>query len=148
MITHMRSNDAYLGLPHDVFCFTMIQEIIAKSVSAELGSYTHMVGSLHLYENDFRRAETFLNEGFQPTEGLMRKMPECDPWKAIQQVLSAEREIRLNGVPGSKSVDGLDDYWADIVRLLQIFRPFNGIPMLTKQRSSVMKCHPRNTFIS
>ena len=24
----LRSNDAYLGLPHDVFCFTMLQEIM------------------------------------------------------------------------------------------------------------------------
>jgi thymidylate synthase len=27
MLVSMRSNDAYKGLPHDVFCFTMLQEI-------------------------------------------------------------------------------------------------------------------------
>src|SRR5690606_4963573 len=27
MMTSMRSNDAFLGLPHDIFCFTMLQEI-------------------------------------------------------------------------------------------------------------------------
>ena len=122
MITHMRSNDAYRGLPHDVFCFTMLQEIIARSLSVEMGTYTHMVGSLHLYEDDILAAKTFLNEGYQPTQGLMRRMPEGDPWNAIQQVLLAEREIRLHGVPSSESLNGLDDYWADIVRLLQIFR--------------------------
>ena len=25
MVTTLRSNDAYKGLPHDVFCFTMLQ---------------------------------------------------------------------------------------------------------------------------
>ncbi len=38
MIVNMRSNDAYLGLPHDIFAFTMIQEIVAKSLKRELGS--------------------------------------------------------------------------------------------------------------
>jgi thymidylate synthase len=37
MVTTMRSNDAYLGLPHDVFCFTMLQEIIARSLGREIG---------------------------------------------------------------------------------------------------------------
>ena len=32
MLAHMRSNDAYLGLPNDVFAFTMIQELIAEEV--------------------------------------------------------------------------------------------------------------------
>ena len=32
MMTNMRSNDAYLGLPHDIFAFTFLQEAIARSV--------------------------------------------------------------------------------------------------------------------
>ena len=35
LIVTMRSNDAYLGLPHDIFCFTMLQEIIARSLDQE-----------------------------------------------------------------------------------------------------------------
>ena len=50
MITNMRSNDAYVGLPHDVFCFTMIQEIVARHLDVEPGVYRHIVGSLHLYD--------------------------------------------------------------------------------------------------
>ena len=29
MMTYMRSNDVFLWLPHDVFCFTMLQELVA-----------------------------------------------------------------------------------------------------------------------
>ena len=29
-LTCMRSNDAYFGLPHDIFCFTMLQELVAR----------------------------------------------------------------------------------------------------------------------
>lgn len=31
MVVNMRSNDVYWGLPHDVFCFTMLQEIVART---------------------------------------------------------------------------------------------------------------------
>lgn len=34
MLTNMRSHDAYTGMPHDFFCFTMIQEIVARSLEA------------------------------------------------------------------------------------------------------------------
>ena len=42
LFAHMRSNDAFLGLPHDIFCFTMLQEIMARSLGVELGSYKHL----------------------------------------------------------------------------------------------------------
>ena len=56
LIVTMRSNDAYIGLPHDVFCFTMLQEIVARSLNREIGSYRHFVGSMHLYDPDRSRA--------------------------------------------------------------------------------------------
>ena len=39
LITNMRSNDAYLGLPHDIFCFTMLQELVSRTLDTGLGSY-------------------------------------------------------------------------------------------------------------
>jgi len=39
MLTNMRSNDAFWGLPHNIFSFTMIQEILARTLSVELGTY-------------------------------------------------------------------------------------------------------------
>lgn len=36
-ISHLRSNDAFLGLPHDIFSFTMMQELIARRLDADLG---------------------------------------------------------------------------------------------------------------
>ena len=122
MFTHMRSNDAFLGLPHDVFCFTMLQEIMAKTLGVKLGKYKHMVGSLHIYDKDENQAQLFLDEGWQPTGNLMEPMPDGDPWPAIQSVLSAERAIRVGEGFDPKVVDSLNDYWADIVRLLLIFR--------------------------
>ena len=65
MLTTMRSNDAYIGLPHDVFCFSMLQEIIACSLGSDLGTYRHFVGSMHLYDRDLSKAEEFVSEGLQ-----------------------------------------------------------------------------------
>lgn len=67
---HMRSNDAFLGLPHDIFAFTMMQEIAARELGVELGKYHHSVASLHLYDDDPEgkvrarsRAQSYLDEG-------------------------------------------------------------------------------------
>jgi thymidylate synthase len=46
LLTHMRSNDPNIGLPHDVFCFTMLQEIIARGLGVEPGPYTWSVASI------------------------------------------------------------------------------------------------------
>jgi len=76
----MRSNDAFKGLPHDVFSFTMIQEIVARTLGHQLGVYTHFVGSLHLYDSDLRAARQYLDEGWQPTQLVaMPTMPPGDP---------------------------------------------------------------------
>ncbi len=47
-----RSNDLFLGFPHNVVQFTMLQEIIAGWLNLELGDYTHISDSLHLYSRD------------------------------------------------------------------------------------------------
>jgi len=79
MYTNMRSNDAFLGLPHDVFAFTMIQEIVARSLEIKLGTYYHAVGSLHLYKKHRKKARQYLNEGLQSTKAVSIHKDECDP---------------------------------------------------------------------
>ncbi len=118
MISAMRSNDAYLGLPHDVFCFTMLQEIIASSVGVDLGIYRHFVGSLHLYREHHRQAQDFVNERFQD-QVEMPAMPSGDPWRSIASVLEAEAQIRAGEVIDAAATN-LDPYWCDLIRILQI----------------------------
>jgi thymidylate synthase len=122
MIIYMRSNDAYLGLPHDIFCFTMLQEIIARDLNVDLGTYKHMVGSLHLYDNRKEAAERFLAEGFQSTQMSMPAMPTGDPWPAIKSLLEAELKIRSGNPIDENELNHLAPYWRDLIRLLQIFR--------------------------
>ncbi len=51
MISNMRSNDIWLGVPNDIFCFTMLQELMASELGLKIGFYQHNDGSLHMYES-------------------------------------------------------------------------------------------------
>ena len=121
LIVYMRSNDVYIGLPHDIFCFTMLQEIVARSISdsLELGEYHHHVGSLHLYKSNLAQVEKYLYEGFQSTLIQMPKMPSGDPWIGIKSLLGIEKKIR-DGWWNINFID-LNDYWLDIARLLRVY---------------------------
>ena len=53
MTTYMRSNDLWMGFPNDVFQFTCMQIYLAMRLNVGLGTYTHIAGSLHMYERDY-----------------------------------------------------------------------------------------------
>jgi len=119
LITNMRSNDAYMGLPHDFFAFTMLQEVMARALNVNLGHYRHFVGSLHLYRTDEDRANLYLKEGWQ-RRVPMPPMPVGDPWPAIKTVLDLESRIRAGErIDVSKIL--LDPYWLDLVRILDVY---------------------------
>ena len=153
MLATMRSNDVYLGLPHDIFCFTMLQEILARTLAVEMGTYTHVVGSLHLYDLNLREAEQFLDEGWQSTKITMPHMPPGDPWPAIDYVLTAESSLRT-GTPAPTPVLGhIHPYWADLIRLLQVFRarkdrdPSRIISLKQSMSSDVYSPFINNTLV-
>lgn len=52
----MRSSDAWLGLPYDVFCFSMIANCLAGELKVKPGSLTMQLGSSHLYEQHWEKA--------------------------------------------------------------------------------------------
>lgn len=54
LTTYIRSNDLWYGFPYDVFQFTAMQILMSMQLGIELGTYTHIAGSLHLYERNAR----------------------------------------------------------------------------------------------
>jgi len=120
MFVYMRSNDAFLGLYHDIFCFTMIQEMVANMLDLELGYYNHFVSSLHLYNNNIKLAKQYLAEGFQSNKLTMPLMPKENISKDIKSVLSLEKEIREGKGVDIDTIE-LPDYWIDVIILLMIF---------------------------
>jgi len=53
---YMRSNDAWLGFPYDLFTFTQLQAYVARAVGDPVAGYYHTVGSLHIYDRDAAKA--------------------------------------------------------------------------------------------
>lgn len=136
MHTHMRSNDAFFGLPHDIFTFTMLQEIAARELGYGLGRYTHSVTSLHLYHDSAATedrpantstsgAEAYYREGFHESRP-MPEMPSGNPWPNIDQVKIAEQEIRGGNIDYTAPTD-LAPYWKDIIELFRIHKMFEDM---------------------
>lgn len=48
----IRSNDLFLGVPHNLVQFTCLQEIIAGWLGVQCGSYNQISDSLHVYTRD------------------------------------------------------------------------------------------------
>lgn len=137
MSVTMRSNDAFLGLPHDVFCFTMLQELIARHLGVELGEYIHHVGSMHVYDTRLEDMRSYTNEGHHKLDP-MPCMPVGDPFPVIPDLLRAEDKIR-HGEEINADDYILDPYWSDIIRLVQAFWA-SGKP----ERLSELKAHVKN----
>lgn len=57
MTTYMRSNDIWFGFPYDVFQFAAMQVLLSMELGVELGTYTHIAGSLHMYKRDYETAK-------------------------------------------------------------------------------------------
>lgn len=68
MRTTMRSNDAWLGLPYDIFMFTRLQMSMAWALKLRVGEYSHSVGSFHIYEQDVKKAESLSLHETQVTQ--------------------------------------------------------------------------------
>lgn len=62
----MRSNDAWLGTPYDLFQFTQLQLTIARALCVNPGMYRHTAWSLHLYENNFDAVEEMISNDISP----------------------------------------------------------------------------------
>lgn len=120
LVVSMRSNDAYLGFPHDVFAFTMLQEIVACQLGLSLGRYVHFVGSMHIYEDNMTQIDRYLDvEGWQ-YPGAMPTMPPDRVDDFLSKLLSAEVAIRTSGSQAAVDQElASDSYWGDIVLLLR-----------------------------
>lgn len=113
LVASMRSNDIYLGLPYDVFLFTMMQEVMALELGVDVGVYTHFVGSLHVYERNIAAISSQYNQ--ERTRSAMPKMTDLDQ---LPDFLSAECAIR-EGM--EIKFNAFAPYWATLLQHLTTF---------------------------
>jgi thymidylate synthase len=91
----MRSNDLILGTPTDVAFFCLLQMQMLEHLrkyypELELGTYTHIAHSLHLYERHFDLVSEMLMKSFNPTSFPKIREFLIDPQG---QALSGIKEI-------------------------------------------------------
>ncbi|AEO93578.1 thymidylate synthase [Bacillus phage G] len=131
MLVVMRSNDIIFGTPYDIYNFTMLQEIMAGLLEVEVGKYTHVVDSLHLYETHFELAKEIINHqyedvynNFEPMDARL-KGEELD--KVTNLTFNIENITRETGdvveipflVEQISSIE--NEYWRSIVALIATY---------------------------
>lgn len=128
MLATMRANDAFRGAASDVFSFTFLQEMAARRLGVEMGTYHHRVGSFHTIDVDNRWIEEVLaeKEPVRLTDDLrFPPMPAGDQRNAVDEVLSYEECLRLDTLRlGRRDIESLslDPYWQQVVALFEVQR--------------------------
>lgn len=62
MTVVMRSNDLVYGFCNDQYCFSKLQELVAKELNLQVGSYTHFAHDLHIYEKHFELKSNYYKQ--------------------------------------------------------------------------------------
>jgi len=95
----MRSNDLILGTPTDVAFFCLLQMQMLEHLrkhypTLELGTYTHIAHSLHLYERHFNLVSEMLLKPFEPMSYPEMREFLIDPnGKPLDDLKNLETEI-------------------------------------------------------
>lgn len=122
--THMRSNDAWLGIPYDFWAFTRLQMTLAHVLGVNVGKYVHFVDSLHLYERDVektRRLHSSIEVDIPVRFGKLgtdtRKNQERTPEIAVRRwnTVRLEAQTAVLGRYADKLGNG-SQWYADVLR--------------------------------
>jgi thymidylate synthase len=116
-ITYMRSNDIYLGMPYDIFSFTMLQERLALELNVGLGTYTHMVGSLHIYEKNFNIFEKISQTEDSTTQSMHSMTKEAITDEQISILLQVEHAFRKG--ENIENSNLINPYWKPFIEVLK-----------------------------
>lgn len=132
MTACMRANDAVIGLPGDVFCFTFLQEHAARLLGVGVGTYTHHTGSMHINIPDLPRARSIIREArtIPAPQFPAAAMPAHDA-ADLAAVLEWEEALRLGqraAVRGDPQLEGLHRYWREVVMLFEAHRQITRHP--------------------
>lgn len=96
LTTYMRSNDLVFGFTYDQAIFTLFQEKMLLELkedypSLKMGTYTHVVTSLHVYEKHFELLSNVLK---YPDRAKRIKMPRMVNISDISKLVKNEEILR------------------------------------------------------
>jgi thymidylate synthase len=94
LVATMRSNDAWLGMPYDIFVNTCMQRFIAANLGVPTGWYQHQVANIHIYEKHWQACEEALHSRSYP-EDVFRPIEPFLSMDDVNNLLEVEECIRL-----------------------------------------------------
>lgn len=92
----IRSNDVFLGLPHNIVQFTALQEMLAGWLGIVAGDYCQLSDSLHIYSHDVERGRASLEPLASPDSTDSFAISRADWDEVLPDVLG-----RLDGLAKS-----------------------------------------------
>lgn len=95
LIVNMRANDVFLGLPYDIFSFSLLQEYVAYQLRCEMGVYYHNVSSLHIYDRNIATINQICENKNQVSTEEFYNMDYV--FENIHELLRVESYIRKSG---------------------------------------------------
>lgn len=132
--TLMRSNNAFILLPYNLFEFTLLAETVAVEVGVPLGEHSYYALSMHLYQDNCEQAErvvsSFDDSVVQPEVTIPRMPGDPSPLSQIRDLVVLEAELRHGSAGlGSKNIEEwitqgeerLNSYWRQYYYLLLVF---------------------------
>jgi thymidylate synthase len=148
MVTSMRSSDLIFGIAYDIPAFTIFQEMLANEFGIDVGTYTHISNSLHIYERHFDMVKNILEHTEESVRlaymfGEMPKLPN-DFINAVPDLMRQESLIRNANSSDevfliASRASHLDQYWKDWVWVLAAYacKSYNDIDKMNKCLGSV-----------
>jgi thymidylate synthase len=114
MIVNMRSSDAWLGIPYDVFSFTQLAQVFCAALrhvtrrNIVPGELIMNLGSSHLYERDWETARSIVNA---PTGRTVASPP-------LPTGTNTPQDLEKILVEGGEAEPKFDDPWRSYAKVL------------------------------
>jgi len=88
----IRSNDVFLGLPHNIVQFTVLQEMLSGWLGLGVGSYHQLSDSLHIYSKDVDAVSRSTGGQCGPTSSDSFAV-DRRTWDAVMPVMLSRLEL-------------------------------------------------------
>lgn len=132
--TVMRSNNAFILMPYNLFEFSLLAEVVAVELGYPLGTLTHFAVSMHVYDfniEDSKKVIASYEKRAETDQTPIPQIPEgSQPLEQISKLIKLEVDLRHHsqGLTGnnieewiSKGEDGLEPYWQQFYFLLLLY---------------------------
>lgn len=120
-LVNMRSWDAWLGFPYDMFNFSMLGSMVAAELGIAQGPVCVTAGSLHLYDRDREKVNNLITK-YSATNLVSEPVPPADRLPNTDIMHFDEIEAREGAV-----LPSLHEPWASYYSIMAGLEPPNQV---------------------